>query len=71
MKPTVFPLPFLGFAFRFEVIPVPRRPANDRQPAVVTAELEASILKELNADFRTKLSPHLLKDIGLDRSACD
>ena len=63
MKPTVFPLPFVGFAFRFELVRVPRRPANDRQRPVVTSELEQPL--------RHELSPYMLRDVGVDRSRTD
>jgi hypothetical protein len=62
MKPTVFPLPFVGFAFRFELFRVPRRPANDRKPPTITFEFEEAL--------RTKLSAHILRDIGIDTSRC-
>jgi len=63
MKPTVFPLPFVGFAFRFEFIRVPRKPANDRNPPVDTTELEKALRNTLNA--------HMLRDIGVDKSRCE
>ncbi|HZH10550.1 MAG TPA: hypothetical protein VEZ24_09275 [Microvirga sp.] len=62
MKSTVFPLPFVGFAFRFEFIRVPRKPANDPKPPIVTAELEKAL--------RNTLSAHMLRDIGIDKSRC-
>jgi hypothetical protein len=63
MKSTVFPIPFVGFAFRFEIIPVRRKPANDRTPRVVTFQFVESLRKDLSA--------HILRDIGIDRSRMD
>ena len=60
MKSTVFPLPFVGYAFRFEFVRVPRRPANDRKQPVVTYEFEE--------EMRRTFNPHILRDIGIDRS---
>ena len=71
MKPTVFPLPFVGFAFRFELVRVPRRPAHDRQRAVGTAELDQSLRYELEQALRHELSPYMLRDVGVDRSRTD
>jgi hypothetical protein len=63
MKPTVFPLPLVGFAFRFEFIRVPRKPANDHKQPVLTFEFVEALKREL--------SPHILRDIGVDRSRTD
>jgi len=71
MKPTVFPLPFVGFAFRFELIRVPRRPANDRKRLVATTELDQPLRLELEQALRHELSPHMLRDVGIDRSRTD
>jgi hypothetical protein len=71
MKPTVFPLPFVGFAFRFEFVRVPRRPANDRTRPVVTSELEQPLRHELELALRHELSPYMLRDVGVDRSGTD
>jgi len=60
MKPTVFPLPFVGFAFRFEFIRVRRKPANDHKRPTLTFELIEALRREV--------SPHILRDIGIDRS---
>ena len=68
MKPTVFPLPFVGFAFRFEFVRVPRRPANDHKRTVATAELDHLLRRELEQALRHELSPHMLRDVGVDRS---
>ncbi len=71
MKPTVFPLPFVGFAFRFEFVRVPRRPANDRTRALTTSKLDHLLRHELEQALRHDLSPHLLRDVGVDRSRAD
>ena len=71
MKPTVFPLPFVGLAFRFEFVRVPRRPANDHKRAVATAELDHLLRHELEQALRHELSPHMLRDVGVDRSRAD
>jgi len=71
MKPTVFPLPFVGFAFRFEFLRVPHRPANDRKHPVVTTELEQLLRHELEQALRYELSSHMLRDVGIDRSRTD
>ena len=71
MKPTVFPLPFVGFAFRFELVRVPRRPANDRQRPVVTIELGQPLRHELEQALRYELSPYMLRDVGVDRRRTD
>jgi len=63
MKPTVFPLPFVGFAFRFEFLRIPRKPANDQKPPVLTFEFIESMRRQFNA--------HVLRDIGIDRSRMD
>ena len=63
MKPTVSPLPFVGYAFRFELVRVPRRAANDRKRLVVTSELEQTL--------RHELSPYMLRDVGVDCSRTD
>ena len=63
MKPTVFPLPLVGFAFRFEFLRVPRKPANDHKQPVLTFELVEALKREV--------SPHILRDIGVDRSRTD
>jgi hypothetical protein len=55
MKPTVFPLPFVGFAFRFEFVRVPRRPANDHKRTVATAELDHLLRHELEQALRHEL----------------
>ena len=62
MKPTVFPLPLIGFAFRFEFIRVPRKPANDHKQPVLTLFVEA---------LKREVSPYILRDIGVDRSRTD
>jgi hypothetical protein len=71
MKPTVFPLPFVGFAFRFEFLRVPRRPANDHKRPVATAELDHLLRHELQQALRHELSPHMLRDVGLDRGRAE
>jgi hypothetical protein len=71
MKPTVFPLPFVGFAFRFEFVRVPRRPANDTKRPVATTELDHLLRHELERALRHELSPHMLRDVGVDRSRAD
>lgn len=71
MKPTVFPLPFVGFAFRFEFLRVPRRPANDHARPMATAELDHLLRHELEQTLRHELSPHMLRDVGVDRSRAD
>jgi hypothetical protein len=71
MKPTVFPLPFVGFAFRFEFLRVPRRPANDYKLPLATAELDHLLRHELQQELRHELSPHMLRDVGLDHSRID
>ena len=71
MKPTVFPLPFVGFAFRFELVRVPRRAANDRKRLVVTSELEQTLRHELEQALRHELSPYMLRDVGVDCSRTD
>jgi hypothetical protein len=71
MKPTVFPLPFVGFAFRFELVRVPRRPANDRKRALTTTELDHLLRHELEQALRHELSSHMLRDVGVDRSRAD
>ena len=71
MNPTVFPLPFVGLAFRFEFVRVPRRPANDHGRPVATAELDHLLRHELQQELRHELSPHLLRDVGLDHSRTD
>jgi hypothetical protein len=71
MKPNVFPLPFVGFAFRFELVRVPRRPANDHQRPVAPSELDQLQRHELVQALRHELSPHMLRDVGLDRSRAD
>jgi hypothetical protein len=71
MKPTVFPLPFVGFAFRFEFLRVPRRPANDHKRPLATAELNHLLRRELRQELRHELSPHMLRDVGLDHSRTD
>ena len=71
MKPTVSPLPFVGYAFRFELVRVPRRPANDRTRPVVTTELEQPLRHELEQMLRHELSPYMLRDVGVDRSRAD
>jgi hypothetical protein len=63
MKPTVFPLPFVGFAFRFEFFRVRRKPANDYQRPVLTFDFVEALRREV--------SPHILRDIGVDRSRSD
>ena len=63
MKPTVFPLPLVGFAFRFEFIRVPRKPANDHKQPVLTFEFIEAL--------RRDVSPYILRDIGVDRSRTD
>ncbi|WP_154660934.1 hypothetical protein [Microvirga lotononidis] len=68
MKPTVFPLPFVGFAFRFELLRVPRGPANDHKRPLTTAELDPFLHHDLEQALRHELSPHMLRDIGVDRS---
>ena len=71
MKPTVFPLPFVGFAFRFELVRIPRRPANDHKRLVVTAELDRTLRHEFEQALRHELSPYMLRDVGIDRSRAD
>ena len=71
MNPTVFPLPFVGLAFRFEFVRVPRRPANDHARPVTTAELDHLLRHELQRELRHELSPHMLRDVGLDHSRTD
>ena len=71
MKPTVFPLPFVGFAFRFELVRVPRRPANDRKQPLAINELDRLQRHELEHSLRHDLSPHMLRDVGVDRSRTD
>jgi hypothetical protein len=68
MNPTVFPLPFVGFAFRFELVRVPRRPVNYHTRPVATAELDHLLRHELEQALRHELSPHMLRDVGVDRS---
>ena len=68
MKPTIFPLPFVGFAFRFEFFRVRRKPANDRKRLVVTSELKQTLRRELEQALRHELSPYMLRDVGVDRS---
>jgi hypothetical protein len=63
MKPTVFPLPFVGFAFRFEFIRVRRKPANDLKPPILTFKFVEALRREV--------SPHTLRDTGIDRSRSD
>ena len=63
MKPTVFPPPLVGFAFRFEFIRVPRKPANDHKQPVLTFDFVESLKREV--------SPHILRDIGVDRRRTD
>ncbi|MPR10077.1 hypothetical protein [Microvirga tunisiensis] len=63
MKPTVFPLPLVGLAFRFEFIRVPRKPANDHKRPVLAFEFVEALRREM--------SPHILRDIGVDRSRSD
>jgi hypothetical protein len=63
MKPTVFPLPIVGFAFRFEFIRVRRKPANDHKRPALTFEFVEAL--------RCEVSPHILRDIGVDRSRSD
>jgi len=63
MKPTVFPLPFVGFGFRFEFFRVRRKPANDTRRPVATIELDHLL--------RHELSPYMLRDVGVDRSRAD
>jgi hypothetical protein len=63
MNPTVFPLPFVGLAFRFEVIRVPREPANDHEQPVLTFDFVEALKRDV--------SPHILRDIGVDRSRTD
>jgi hypothetical protein len=60
MKPIVFPLPIFGFAFRFEFIRVARKPANDHKPPILTFDFVESMRQQFN--------PHMLRDIGIDRS---
>jgi hypothetical protein len=71
VKPTVFPLPLVGFAFRFEFLRVPRRPANDHKRPLATAELDHLLRHEFQQELRHELSPHMLRDVGLDRSRAD
>jgi hypothetical protein len=71
MKPTVFPLPFVGFAFRFEFFRVRRKPANDTRRPVATIELDHLLRHELEQALRHELSPHMLRDVGVDRSRAD
>ncbi len=63
MKPYVLPLPFIGLAFRFEVIWAMRRPANDPKPPSMTLE---SI-----ENLRREVGNHILRDVGFDRSRAD
>ena len=71
MKPTVFPLPFVGLAFRFELVRVPRWPANDRKRPLATSELDQLLRHELEHALRRELSPRMLRDVGVDRSRTD
>jgi hypothetical protein len=71
MKPTVFPLPFVGFAFRFEFFRVRRKPANDTRRPVATIELDHLLRHELEQALRHELSPYMLRDVGVDRSRAD
>jgi len=71
MKPTVFPLPFVGFAFRFEFVRLLRRPANDTKPPVATSERDHLERHEVEQALRHELSPHMLRDVGVDRSRAD
>jgi hypothetical protein len=71
MKPTVFSLPFVGFAFRFELVRVPRSPANDLRRPVETTELDQLPRHKLEQALRHELSPHMLRDVGVDRSRTD
>jgi hypothetical protein len=71
MNPTVFPLPFVGLAFRFEFVRVPRRPANDHTRPVATPELDQSLSYELEQALWHELSPYMLRDVGVDRSRSD
>ncbi|WP_201842814.1 hypothetical protein [Microvirga zambiensis] len=63
MKPTVFPLPFVGYAFRFEFIRVRRKPAKDHKHPILIFEFAEALRREI--------SPHILRDIGIDRSRAD
>ena len=63
MNPTVIPLPFVGFAFRFEFIRVRPKPANDHKRPVLTFDFIEALRREV--------SPHILRDIGVDRSWSD
>jgi hypothetical protein len=67
MKPTVFPLPFVGFAFRFELVRVPRRPANDRKRPLTTTELDHLLRHELEQALRHELSPHMMMCVTTQR----
>lgn len=71
MKSTVFPLPFVGLAFRFELLRVPRKPANDHKRPLTTAELDHLLRHELEHALRHELSPHMLRDVGVDRSRAE
>jgi hypothetical protein len=47
------------------------RPANDHKRPVATAELDHLLRHELQRELRHQLSPHMLRDVGLDHSRAD
>jgi hypothetical protein len=68
MKLTVFPLPFVGFAFRFEILRVQRKLANGHKRPVLKSKLLEALKREVSPH---EVSPHIVRDIGIDRSRSD